>query len=486
MKKPIVGPFDGMARSPDPVAEEPLLLPARACRHTGDKEAKRSAQVNVPPVNVPLWKQSIRDQVAATQASPGTASALVQRTRERIEAAEPDLKAWVTLSTDITAQSASVDGVDVELPLRGISLGVKDLIDAKGLPTRAGSPITDPTPASRDAACVARLRSLGAVVQGKTVTTEFGYFAPGPTRNPWALDHTPGGSSSGSAAAVGSGSIPLAVGTQTAGSLTRPASFCGVAGMVLAHGSTDMSGITGLSDSLDSLGLLTRSTDDLRTVFTAWQGSGADRVPAAGADTVWVWHGSELDAISPEMHAVVQQLSAVVSAVGPDCRPLDWDDHVRSLASDHAVVMAHEAADTRRDELRCHGPELSDPLRNLREPGATISRNDHRAALARRDRSLELLAGLLGQSGLIIGPAALGPAPRGVAATGSPILSRPWQLLGLPVVVIPGAATATGLPLGVQLLGLPGREADMLDIAVLLEAALRESFAPSVGSGIPG
>jgi Asp-tRNA(Asn)/Glu-tRNA(Gln) amidotransferase A subunit family amidase len=433
-----------------------------------------------------LWSRPIREQTAATESVPGAAGDLVQQTRGQIEAREPELKAWVTLSSGIATETALLGETEAKLPLRGVSLGVKDLIDVEGLPTRAGSSITDATPAYRDAACVARLRSLGAVVQGKTVTTEFGYFTPGPTRNPRAHDHTPGGSSSGSAAAVGSGSIPLALGTQTAGSLTRPASFCGAAGMVLAHGSTDMSGITGLSESLDSLGLLTRSTDDLRTVFGAWNASGADTVPSRGADTVFVWHGSELDAVSPDMSALVQQLPALVSALGPDCRPLGWDEHVRSLASDHAVVMAHEAAETRRDELRCHGGSLSEPLRQLLEHGVTISRDDHRAALARRDRSLELLAGLLGQSGLIVGPAALGPAPRGLAATGSPILSRPWQLLGLPAVVIPGAATATGLPLGVQLLGLPGREADMLDLAVLLETQLRESSSASVGSGVPG
>jgi Asp-tRNA(Asn)/Glu-tRNA(Gln) amidotransferase A subunit family amidase len=246
-----------------------------------------------------------------------------------------------------------------------------------------------------------------------------------------------------------------------------------------------MSGITGLSESLDSLGLLTRSTDDLRTVFGAWHGSSAARAPSRGADTVFIWHGSELDAISTEMYVLVQQLPALVSAIGLECRPLAWDDHVRSLASDHAVVMAREAADTRSDELRCHAPALSEPLRQLLEHGATIGRDDHRAALARRDRSLELLAGLLGHQGLVIGPAALGPAPRGLAATGSPILSRPWQLLGMPVVVIPGAATATGLPLGVQLMGLPGREADMLDLAVLLETKLRESSPIPEGSGVP-
>ena len=206
-----------------------------------------------------LLSQSISEQTHAVESAAGTAEALVQQTREQIERCEPDLRAWVTLSPDIAAQAATVEHTTQRLPLRGVSLGVKDLIDVAGLPTRAGSSITPTDAAPADADCVARLRALGAVVQGKTVTTEFGYFAPGPTGNPHAFDHTPGGSSSGSAAAVGAGTIPLALGTQTAGSLTRPASYCGAAGIVLAHGSTSMSGIVGLSDSLDSLGMLTRN-----------------------------------------------------------------------------------------------------------------------------------------------------------------------------------------------------------------------------------
>jgi len=189
---------------------------------------------------------------------------------------------------------------------------------------------------------------------------------------------------------------------------------------------------------------------------------------------VFVWLGSELDVVSPSMQKLVGGLPSLLEAVGAESRPLDWDDQVRVLAADHAVVMAHEAAHTRETELRCHGEALSDPLRQLLEQGAQIGLDDHGSALARRDRSLELLAGILGDDGLVIGPAALGPAPRGLAATGSPILSRPWQLLGMPVVIVPGAATTAGLPLGVQLIGLPGREGDMLDLAVKLEAALRD------------
>lgn len=424
-------------------------------------------------VNVGLCSQSIGEQVAATESGTVTAACLVEATRAQLLRREPDLSAWVELSGDTAAQAHLVDHQDRTLPLRGISVGVKDLIDVAGLPTRAGSSITTAGPAKADADCVARLRALGAVVQGKTVTTEFGYFAPGPTRNPHALAHTPGGSSSGSAAAVGAGVVPLALGTQTAGSLTRPASYCGAAGMVLSHGSTSLAGITGLSESLDSLGLLTRSVDDLRVVFRAFAGRDAEPTRAGTTTTVFVWDGSDLDDVAPAMRGLVQRLPALLNNLGIDCRALDWDHHVRALATDHVTVMAHEAAKTRAAECARFGDRLSAPLRELLDHGRGVSGADRGAALARRDRSMESFAARLAQNALVIGPAALGPAPAGLAATGSPILSRPWQLLGLPVVVVPGAVTAAGLPLGVQIIGLPGREQDMLDLGVELEHQLR-------------
>ncbi len=178
------------------------------------------------------------------------------------------------------------------------------------------------------------------------MTTEFGYFRPGPTRNPRAFDHTPGGSSSGSAAAVGAGTVPLALGTQTAGSLTRPASYCGAAGMVLAHGSTDTSGIVGLSESLDSLGFLTRTVADLRYVHDAFVGAQPGR-PSGTAARVFVWGGSHLDDLDPAMIALLGRVPALLHDLGLQAEPLDWDDHVKTLADDHLTVMGYEAARAR-------------------------------------------------------------------------------------------------------------------------------------------
>jgi Asp-tRNA(Asn)/Glu-tRNA(Gln) amidotransferase A subunit family amidase len=424
-------------------------------------------------VNAPAVDISVSDQVRSVRARSTTVTELVTRVRTAIEAREPELEAWVQLSSSVSAEAAGIDNDQRDLPLSGISVGVKDLIDVEGMPTRAGSSVTPSTAATSDAPCVARLRALGAVVQGKTVTTEFGYFRPGPTRNPRAFDHTPGGSSSGSAAAVGAGTVPLALGTQTAGSLTRPASYCGAAGMVLAHGSTDTSGIVGLSESLDSLGFLTRTVADLRYVHDAFVGARPGR-PSGTAARVFVWGGSDLDDLDPAMIALLGRVPALLHDLGLQAEPLDWDDHVKTLADDHLTVMGYEAARARAREFDEHRDELSPQIRDLLQQGREISDSAYSAASIRRDRSRELLREILDGSSVIVGPAATGPAPKGLAATGSPILSRPWQLLGAPVVVVPGARTTSGLPLGLQIIGLPGGEEYLFDVGEKLEAVLRE------------
>ncbi|MGN5236567.1 amidase [Rhodococcus sp. SJ-3] len=424
-------------------------------------------------MNAPAVGFSVEDQVRSIGAGSTTAVELVSHARAAIEAHEPELEAWVQLSRSAMAEAADVDRDRRDLPLRGVSVGVKDLIDVAGMPTRAGSSVTPSSPVTTDAPCVARLRSLGAVIQGKTVTTEFGYFRPGPTRNPRALDHTPGGSSSGSAAAVGAGTVPLALGTQTAGSLTRPASYCGAAGMVLAHGTTDMSGILGLSESLDSLGFLTRTVADLRYVYDAFV-SGRPSDPSSEETSVFVWGGSYLDYLDPTMIALLGRLPALLGDLGFRSEPLDWDDHVKTLADDHVTVMGYEAARKRAHEFDTHRDDLSPQIRDLLLQGREMPESAYSAALIRRDRSRDLLREILEGPSVIVGPAATGPAPKGLSVTGSPILSRPWQLLGAPVVVVPGARTVSGLPLGLQVIGSAGGEEYLFDVGEKLEAALRE------------
>lgn len=418
---------------------------------------------------------SIRAQVNAVRSGTASAREAVREVRSGLELAEPGLHAWTAFSAAIDADAREVDRrvarTDDQLPLAGLSVGIKDLIDVAGMPTRAGSAITPETPAPHDAPCIERLRALGAVVQGKTVTTEYGYFRPGPTGNPHAPDHTPGGSSSGSAAAVGAGTVPLALGTQTAGSLTRPASFCGAAGMVLAQGTTDMSGITGLSHSLDSLGLLARTITDLQYAFEAFGGV-ALRLPSVSSVEVRLWSGSGLDTVSHEMRRLLDTLPVLLGDADITTTALQRDDHIRTLTDDQTTVMAYEAARTRAVELRDHADLLSAPLLELLRSGTGVREDAYRAALVRRDRSRTMVEDALGDRAVIVGPAALGPAPKGLGATGSPVLSRAWQLLGCPVVTVPGARTEAGLPLGLQVIGVSGGEAAVYAVAHALERGL--------------
>lgn len=396
--------------------------------------------------------------------------ALAQESRAEIERYEPRLRAWAELS-DLDAELARQPAADA--PLAGVMVGVKDIIDVRGLPTRCGSHLTEDVPQTEDAACVQRLRDLGAVIQGKTVTTEFGYFSPGPTTNPFHDGHTPGGSSSGSAAAVGAGTVHCALGTQTAGSLTRPASFCGVAGLVVTAGSTSLDGVSGLSHTLDSLGLLARDTADLDVIYRAFSGRTTDEVPEPDQLRVLVWEGSGVLNLDADMAHLLRTAAGLCADLGAEVAKLDWDDHIRTLVDDHKLIMGHEAARGLGRQLGEDRDQVSPQLCQLLDFGDEVGETSYREAMFRRDVSWESLQREVDGHTVILGPAAAGAAPPLDEGTGSPELSRPWQLLGLPVVTVPGARTAKGLPLGIQLVGRRGSETMLLRLGRALEPLLR-------------
>lgn len=407
----------------------------------------------------------------ATQPSDGIVVPAT-RSAEHARDCENKLQAWVHLRScdEVAADEFSTpDG-----PLHGAGIGIKDLIDVRGMPTRSGSAATtSDRPAEQDAACVTLLRAAGGVVLGKTVTTEYGYFSPGPTRNPRRLSHTPGGSSSGSAAAVSSGTVTYALGTQTAGSLTRPASYCGVAGMVLSHSSVSLAGVTGLSRSLDALGLLATGADELHTLWRIFaKQDGQGQLP----QHVFVWSGHELTEIAPSMKSAVDRTAYRLQTLGVQVECLNMADKTPSMSEQHTLIMAYEAA--RQHEAlfeESAWKEISPQLRSLLSSGREITDSTYHLALAAQQSFLEQFQETLSGS-VIIGPAAPGSAPQGLDATGSPVLSRPWQLLGLPVVTVPVANTEDGLPLGVQIIGLPEREADLLAVGSAAQHDLHDAY----------
>jgi Asp-tRNA(Asn)/Glu-tRNA(Gln) amidotransferase A subunit family amidase len=392
---------------------------------------------------------SLRELVGTT-----TYAEALARSRARIAETEPELRAWV-VPTDVPGTATG--------PLGGVPLGVKDIIDVAGTPTRCGTPLlADAAPAEDDAPIVAAWRRAGAVPVGKTVTTEFAYYCPGPTRNPAAPGRTPGGSSSGSAAAVAAGHVPLALGTQTAGSVTRPASFCGVASLVLTHDRVPMTGVSGLAPSLDSHGVYAAGVTDLALAWSAFTG---DPEQETGPPRLLVWTAASL--VGPEMAAVFAAARATLVAAGAMV-----DDFPDALAAQaiaaHPVVMAYEAAREHAAVASRVSPQLAELLRT----GAAIPdqgyENARRTIAVVRERVAELLASY----DAVLAPATIGPAPEGLASTGDPVLSRAWQALGLPVVTVPGPRSPAGLPLGLQLVGRKQEEAALLATGCWVETAL--------------
>ncbi|WP_426990396.1 amidase [Pseudarthrobacter sp. Y6] len=425
---------------------------------------------------------SLRELSAALRTGETTPSSAVEIALACIAETEADIRAWV----HVDAEAARAAARELELvdgprgPLWGIPVGIKDLIDVSGLPTRCGSSLRGAEPAQDDADCVRLLREAGAVIIGKTVTTEFGYFKPGPTRNPANLQHTPGGSSSGSAAAVAAGVIPLALGTQTAGSLTRPASFCGAAGFVAPIGTFSLHGVTGLSHSLDTLGFLAHSVADLHFVWNALaKRPGRDSGSDSDKPTrVLLWNGSGLGDVSTEMACALEQAATNLGSTGGHVT--EWSEHdlIKQLAEAHADVMAYEAARERAAELD-RPEELSGQLRELLTTGLRMTEKKYEAALQTVASSRRIVLALLDSVDAVLGPAALGAAPAGIEATGSPVLSRPWQALGFPVITIPGLRDADRMPLGLQLIGLPGREDRLFSIATKIESSLTPTPLPT-------
>jgi Asp-tRNA(Asn)/Glu-tRNA(Gln) amidotransferase A subunit family amidase len=415
----------------------------------------------------PLWQPwSLRALVEDLRTGVSRPAEALVQAEARITSTEPYIRAWV--------ERFAPAPFDRRGPLAGVPLGVKDIIDVAGWPTRCGSSLrAGAAPASADAAIVAAWRATGAVPIGKTVTTEFAFFFPGATRNPAALECTPGGSSSGSAAAVAAGQVPLAIGSQTAGSVTRPAAYCGVASLVLSHGRYPLDGITGLSPSLDSHGIYAAGTSDLALAWSALSGE-----PDVGSKPGWLapprvllWSAGPLGIVSEEMAAALECLEAVLTAQGAAVDAFPEESLIAEITEAHPVVMAYEAARTRAAELALSDC-LSEPFAKLLRTGAATADADYRAAKELISRARQLLAPLLSSYDAILGPAAPGSAPAGLAATGDPALSRPWQSIGLPALAIPGLRNGSGLPLGVQAIAGAGAETQLLALGMWVEQAL--------------
>lgn len=384
---------------------------------------------------------------------------------KRCKEIEPQIRAWVHLVEE-PSLPAGIDGAN---NLAGIAFGVKDVINVQGMPTRSGSMATPSVAVQLDATCVTQLRDAGAVPIGKTVTAEFAYTSPGPTRNPHNIDHTPGGSSSGSAAAVAAGMVSFALGTQTGGSIIRPAAFCGVIGFKPTFGRIHRHGMDVLCDSLDTIGWFSQCVEQSIAVASVLLASpkGVPLISKAhqGLPRIAILDCKAIAQISLEASTALDDCSAHLQHHGATILRPSLDSDLNTLLRIHTQIMHAELARGLLSRVRIHSEDISHALRNTIAIGLKVSYVDY-VELQNSRRELEnKWRSLFENVDIIMTPSALGEAPKGLDSTGSSVLNRMWTLLGWPCLHLPTSTSARGLPVGVQLIGQPDTDISLLNWA---------------------
>ena len=371
---------------------------------------------------------------------------------QRIRELEPSIHAWV----QVQPERPTADG-----PLSEIPFGAKDIIETQGMATEYGSPLYKGRLGSEDAAIIREMRGRGAILLGKTVTTAFAYRTAGPTRNPRNLEHTPGGSSSGSAAAVAAGMVPFAIGEQTKGSMIRPASYCGVTGFKPTYDLLPMQGVLPVAKSLDTLGLFTHTPADMLALWNALgHPIGREEQFAFGAP-------EPVPECGPGMANAYRQTLSLLRRSGVRIETIDISAMLNKLDEANTVLMFYEGARFHEPRLKEFGSRLDRPLADLIRDGLKISVEKYGEAKRYISASRVRMAEIFKSTPVILTPAATGPAPLGLSNTGDPRMDAPWTALGTPAVSIP-MPIASGLPLGLQLTADLGQDSKVLQAALLL------------------
>jgi Asp-tRNA(Asn)/Glu-tRNA(Gln) amidotransferase A subunit family amidase len=413
-----------------------------------------------------------------------TSEQLVQSCLDQIRAADETVRAWAFLDLEhALKQARAADEWRLEGKtlgaLHGVPVGIKDIIDTADMPTENGTVLHKGRAPHEDATVVASLRAAGAVILGKTVTTECAYFAPGKTRNPHNPEHTPGGSSSGSAAAVAAGMVPLALGSQTNGSTVRPAAFCGVYGFKPTHGLIPRHGMLALSRTLDHVGLFARTIEDIALLaeqLTGYDERDRDTRPRARIPFGAI--AAEEPPLLPMIAFVKtplwnrvedetkQALAELVGELGDRVEEMELFPLAAEAWDWHRTIMEAEMAANLEREWQRGREQLSDTLRSLLERGREVRAVDYQRALSRIPLMQETFEELFIQRyDAILTPAAAGTAPAGLSSTGDPSFCTLWTLCGLPAISLPLMQGSNGLPLGVQLVGRRGYDARLLRTA---------------------
>lgn len=390
------------------------------------------------------------------RADGGTRKRGLQQCLQRIRELDPVLRAWV----EVKPEASTSDG-----PLADIPFGVKDIIETKGMATEYGSSIYKGRLGTTDAAIVRDMRSRGAILLGKTVTTAFAYQTPGPTRNPRNLEHTPGGSSSGSAAVVAAGMVPFTIGEQTRGSVLRPASYCGVTGFKPTFDLLPMEGVLVFSRSLDTLGLFTHTPADM---LALWQALGH----STGREERFVFGAADaVPECEPQMATAFQQTLSRLREAGIPIESIDIAETLQTLDDANRVEMFYEGARLHESRLKEFGNRLDRPVADLVREGLTIPESRYNDAQRFVAETRRRFAEIFTSTPVILTPAATGPAPRGLSTTGDPRMNAPWTALGTPAISVP-IPVGNALPLGLQLTADLGEDARVLQAALLIHRTL--------------
>jgi Asp-tRNA(Asn)/Glu-tRNA(Gln) amidotransferase A subunit family amidase len=416
---------------------------------------------------------------------------LVEACLERIRAVEPTVQAWTYLDEEHARQQARAaderrrSGAEPVGPLHGVPVGIKDIIDTGDMPTENGTVLHAGRMPRSDAAVVAMLRAAGAVILGKTVTTECAYFSPGKTRNPHNPEHTPGGSSSGSAAAVAAAMVPLALGSQTNGSVIRPAAYCGVYGFKPTHGLIPRTGILKLSRALDHVGIFARSLDDIALAAEQLAGYDEGDPDTRPRARIAFERVSREEPPIPPMLAFVKTphwermsqdakdaFAELVQALGAQVEELDLVPSAFDAWDWHKTIMETDMAASFEREWERGRDKLSPQLRSLIERGREVKAVDYQRALAGVPRIVDSFEDLfMERYDAILTPAAPGSAPKGMP-TGDPAFCSLWTLCGMPAISLPLLEDSGGLPIGAQLVGRRNFDARLLRTARWLAARL--------------
>lgn len=403
-----------------------------------------------------------------------TPTKLAESLLKRIEKHEPTLQAWVTINPEQVIQDAEkatkkIQNKTIKSPLHGIPVGIKDIFYTKGIRTTMGSPLYANYIPKIDAKIVTTLKQAGAIILGKTETTEFAVHDPAPTRNPWNTQHTPGGSSSGSAAAVSSGMCPLAFGSQTGGSIIRPASYCGLVGLKPTYNLLPRNGVFPLSWSLDHVGFMTRTVNDTALTLSTLIGKKINLRPLDEPPRIGLLAGYFKENAHDQVWLGFEQAIGKLWGEGAEIIDITLPDTFKIVHDVHRVIMSVETAAAHEDDFRSRRDQYREYLQGFISSGLIVPATAYLRAQRIRKKIINDMLKLLKTNPILVCPSSVDPAPKGLAWTGSPAFNAPWSLTGLPSITVPSGLTEDRLPLGFQIIGKHYNETQLMNVAAWCE-----------------